>query len=67
MAKRHSKNLLRWPETFGTSFLRCPKCKGRLHMQKTKIINDHARKVSYICAPCNILVPAVAMMAKRMG
>jgi hypothetical protein len=54
-----------WPETFATSFLRCPKCgKGRLACRKTEVVNGDSRKAQFICRPCKLIIPAIAMMAK---
>ncbi|MFZ4394636.1 MAG: ogr/Delta-like zinc finger family protein [Kiritimatiellia bacterium] len=58
------KSLSRWPETFATSFLRCPKCGGRLRMRNSRAVTATAHKVDYVCRTCKILIPAVAMMAK---
>jgi hypothetical protein len=61
------RDLARWPETFATSFLRCPKCgKGRLKCRKTEVITETAHKTQYECQKCQIVILAVSMMAKSM-
>jgi hypothetical protein len=61
----HNPPLTRWPETFKTAYLRCPKCgRGQLKCRKTKSMSATAQRREYVCRTCSIIIPAVAIMAQ---
>ena len=56
--------LTRWPETFATSFLRCPKCGRKPRCRKTEVITAETHTAEFVCKKCKIVIPAIATASK---